>query len=1003
MKKLLISAQLSLLILTFISSIYAAGELDPTFNAATYINQNTGATVVQAQPDGKILIGGFFTVINGSARHGLARLNADGTLDGNFNPPDFFDPTLAQLGGTVSAIEFQSNGKILVGGRFSIFGSTYRNLVRLNTDGSLDTTFNNLSAQLPAATNIIRISVLPDNSFFALGESSQVILKFDANGVPATGFQYGGTGGFIRELAAQPDGRFYVSDVGVARQSANGSLDGTFPIPSTNGFVSELKVLPDGKILIGGAFTTVSGFAYGRLARLNTDGSVDLTFNTNNIGANGQINDIELSPDGKIFIGGVFTQYNGVAKNKIAKLNSDGTLDTSFTYTPPVNAVVLDLDLLPNGKLAVAGNTLGTTLLPTSAVVLNTDGSPDANFAVITAKQGRVRKVQQQSDGKVLIVGEFPLVNGVARNSLARLNADGTLDTGFVPYFNSLAINQTILALGAQPDGKVIVGSYQGIVLRRLNADGSQDTSFTTTLHSSSVIYDLQILPNGQILIGGTFSFIGETNFSRKVARLNADGSVDATFNTAAFNGDVYKVLQQTDGKVLIGGTFNQIGSSIRGRFARLNTDGSLDGTFNPPGGANDFVADLDVQTDGKVVIGGNFTQLNGSGAQQRIGRLNADGTLDTTFAQTANQTVNAVKIQPDGKILIGGIFSLVGSTARSAIARLTSGGALDFTFNASATATVLDITLQTDNKILLGGEFTEINNVSRVTVARLLNATAPLKTLFDYDGDAKADVSVFRPSTNRWYLFRSIDGAVTEQTFGVAGDVASPADFDGDGKTDIGIFRPSSGDWWYLSSISGQQINVHWGQSGDIPRPSDFDADGKADYVVFRPSNNTWYRLGSAGTVSIVNFGLAGDKPVTGDFDGDGKSDVAIYRPSTGDWWYQASTNNAQLAYRWGISTDIPAPADYDGDGRTDFAVYRPSTGIWYITNSSNGSSTIVNFGISEDKPVAADYDGDGKADIAVFRPSTGTWYLLRSTAGFTALQFGVSTDIPTENSFVP
>ncbi len=306
-------------------------------------------------------------------------------------------------------------------------------------------------------------------------------------------------------------------------------------------------------------------------------------------------------------------------------------------------------------------------------------------------------------------------------------------------------------------------------------------------------------------------------------------------------------------------------------------------------------------------------------------------------------------------------------------------------------------------------GGYTGTNNPATVTISNPISVTAnfspqtfPQRAFFDFDGDNKSDVSVFRPLENKWYVLRSSDSQVMQTVFAVAGDIPAPADYDGDGKTDIAIFRPTSGDWWYLSSLSGAQVNVRWGQAGDIPRQSDIDGDGKTDFVVYRPSNSVWHALSSTGQTSILAFGIAEDKPLIGDFVGDGKSDPAVFRPSTGDWWYAGSSSGQFAVVHWGVSGDLPAPGDYDGDGKTDFVVFRPTDGGWYILYST-GSYTIATFGTVGDKPVAADYDGDGKVDIAVFRPSTGTWYLLQTTAGFGAVQWGASTDIPVPNSFLP
>lgn len=271
-------------------------------------------------------------------------------------------------------------------------------------------------------------------------------------------------------------------------------------------------------------------------------------------------------------------------------------------------------------------------------------------------------------------------------------------------------------------------------------------------------------------------------------------------------------------------------------------------------------------------------------------------------------------------------------------------------------------------------------------------------RTPFDFDGDGRADNSLFRPSNMVWYVQNSADNSYQILQFGLASDKLVPADYDGDGKSDIAVYR--DGAWYVLQSSSGQVLVVNFGLAEDDPLPSDFDGDGRADFIVFRPSDNIWYRMSSAnGAVSNKVFGLAGDKPVTGDFDGDGKWDVAIYRPSTGDWWWQSSVDNTSRATHWGISTDVPVAADYDGDGKTDFAVYREGT--WYVINSSgNPATTIYQFGLANDKPVPADYDGDGKTDFAVYRD--GIWYLQRSTAGFTAQQFGLADDLPVPSAYI-
>jgi uncharacterized delta-60 repeat protein len=701
------------------------------------------------------------------------------------------------------------------------------------------------------------------------------------------------------------------------------------------------------------------------------------------------------------------------------------------------SANAIDAQCVP---ASTAAGALDTCFDGDGTVVTQVSDKRDFGYAIIV-----------QPDGKIIGAGTAnENVTGGQSNRadfmLVRYNTDGSLDTTFdgdgkvMTHFGAFYYDSAT-SIALQADGKIVVagwsnaGSYNDFAIARYNTNGSLDTTFDG---DGMILTDIGadtddkanailIQPDGKILVvGGIFTGVSDPA-GGVIVRYNSNGSLDTSFDgdgkmTLSGTHMFYAAALQPDGKIIAAGT------NVNLAVARFNANGSIDPSFGTGGVAmytafnfGDRAYAVALEPDGKIVAGG-YSRVQASAGYfcAPLVRFTTGGSVEASSVNCneapGSTVINALKLQPDGKIIAAGQGSQ-NQRSKAMVIRYNHSlypeysfnngeGRVRISFNVFGVATA--VALQSDNKIVLAGwgVFNGFEEDSPFYAARLhggIVAPRPPAARFDFDGDGRADVSVFRPSTNNWYVFQSSNAQVTEQIFGLNGDIVAPADYDGDGKTDLGIFRASSGDWWFKSSITGVFNSAQWGQAGDIPRPSDFDGDGKADYIVFRPSDNSWYRFGSTvGAVAARQFGLPADKPVVGDFDDDNRSDLAIFRPSTGDWWWQSSNDNIQRATHWGISTDIPAPADFDGDGKTDFAVYRPSTGVWYIINSSNGSFTIINFGLAEDKPVPADYDGDGKSDIAVFRPSTGVWYMLRSTAGFAAMQFGISTDIPTPNAYL-
>jgi uncharacterized delta-60 repeat protein len=673
---------------------------DYQFNRGTGPNNSTNNLVNRsliAQPNNKIIIAGNFTHYHGAPRNGIARLNADYGLDHSFNPGS--GPNDA-----IETLALEPNGKIIIGGWFTSYNGVTRNrIARLNEDGSLDLTF-----------------------------------------IPVT-FQYG----FIKSIVLQPDGKIIIGGSfsfngnarGITRLNPDGSLDSIFnQSTEASNVVYSMSLQPDGKIIIGGDFTTFYGAIRNRIARLNADGSLDTTFNPRT-GANNKVEAIALQPNGKILIGGRFISYNGDTVNSIARLNTDGSLDTTFNSGSGANSGVYTIALQTDGKVIIGGGFTSINGNSRNRIArLNANGSIDTSFNIGTGVIGvgnYVGTITIQPNGKIFIGGDIELYNNIPTRLYAALNSNGSLVTNFN---QGMGANGSVSAISLQQDGKIIIGGtfsrYYGSprnYIARLNSDGSLDTTFNPgTGPRGGWVETVVLQPDGKIIIGGNFQSYNGININN-IARLNTDGSLDSTFNpSTGASSDVNSIALQADGKIIIGGNFLSYNSIIRNRIARLNADGSLDATFNTGTGANERVYSIALQPDNKIIIGGNFTSINGY-SKNKIARLNADGSVDTSFnigtgVIGIGSYVGTIIIQPNSKIIIGGNFNSFNGIVRRQIARLNTNGSLDSTFNTGSILGYLDvpsvnaISLTPNGKLIIGGYFTSINGFSRKRIACLNN-----------------------------------------------------------------------------------------------------------------------------------------------------------------------------------------------------------------------------------------------------------------------------------------
>lgn len=629
---------------SIVTRLDPTGSLDAGFSRATVkVSNPSGVNSLVVQPDGKVLVGGSFSMVNGTNHSGITRLNANGDLDTSFNPG-------TGIGGwpfSIFSVAVQVDGKILIGGGFTTCNETNRNgLARLHADGSLDASFDP-GAELGGNNPSVRSIVVQSDGKALIGGSftnsqGSSLVRCNADGSLDTHFQ-SGTGAYnVSSLGLQTDGRVLIgadftttngpSYQGIRRANSNGSLDDSFESGFGINPARVIAVIPqsDGKLLVAGSFRTVN------VARLNADGGLDGSFNPGTR-AYSSVPSLVVQPDGKVVIGGLFTFNHGTNRYGSARLNADGSADSTFVpdaFNPDLAAI-----------------------FPASC--------PPGN---ICEDSYQVTAAAAQGDGRVLVSGsyfhlEYDAAEGFINarydlHRLARFHANGSVDGSFTPLWN----NGNVLPLAIQPDGAVLIGGASfanGTNLNsisRLNSVGGVDTSF----NARTAVYDVQtasftavpvfsaaVQPDGKVLIGGAFTTVNGTNRNR-IARLNADGSLDGSFSSGTgANGDVSTIVVQSDGKLLIGGNFTTVNGTNRNRIARLHPNGSLDSSFNPGTGADGWVRSIALQSDGNVLIGGDFLTINGM-VRQRVARLYGDAVVAPSLHITRSNALMVVSWPAD-------------------------------------------------------------------------------------------------------------------------------------------------------------------------------------------------------------------------------------------------------------------------------------------------------------------------------------------------------------------
>lgn len=707
----------------------------------------------------------------------------DAVLDPTFNPTDVGFGMGDGAKGSVHASVILPDGKILIGGEFQfVDGIPYKNIARLNADGSVDQTFLGGVAD----GNVDAMVLQPDGRIIIAGGFTSV------TSIPA---------------------------IRIARIFADGTLDPSFDagIGFHNGAVLTLAHQPDGRIIAGGSFDGFGGAYAGRIVRLNTDGSRDLSFNTG-IGFDHDVLTLAIAVDGKVLVGGRFGSFNGDARTGIARLNMNGSVDTAF-----MNAEIPGIGLAPGGySLATTFGVYSLGIRPSGEIVLggsfgSVNGVIRADLAQVDQWTGAVSsgfipstpcnttvfgcfydELLIMPDGGVLVGGLFQACatdpdwfGSLERPmGLARFSSTGIKDNGFHPlgYTGSANGDHWVRTLSLFPDGSVFVGGG-GVQMKnggrgfvKVAPSGLQDETFhAVATGADAVLRSVVIAPDDAVYIGGDqASYQGVRRHG--VAKLNADGQLDQTYDAGDYFPFTFNfiwwtsvpfrtIMLQQDGKLI---------RSVRavGSFVRIMPGGGADPSFSPPfstpasgplsiiqrndgrlvyiseegvvltlelngsPAAYPMLGDLRVEKgllaklpDDRIYLAGDNVRYidpvsyDVTDVPGHVHRLLENGTLDPAFTPPtltfsgSTRPVNALVAQPDGSLIIAGAFTHVNGTPMPGLARIDPTGTLDLSFSpgSGTNAPPLCLALRPDGRLIAGGAFTTFNGTASKFLVQLM------------------------------------------------------------------------------------------------------------------------------------------------------------------------------------------------------------------------------------------------------------------------------------------